>query len=183
MRGTSDPGGGVCDAQVGSVPWAQRWRLEVQGICHNVPREPERLALYWGIGEQHEVWRLLNRPDGSTFNSLEELCEERYPWGFGRSREHMEVWMAIFNRRELPRTPDNELRGLLHEAGEAMSRLGVYLRNARQSKANETNIELVSRAQRRLYEALRLLGERAAVDLVNTLAADEPDRPPHPPIE
>lgn len=91
--------------------------------------------------------------------------------------------MAIFNRRELPRTPDNELRELLHEAGEAMSRLGVYLRSARQSKASETNIELVSRAQRRLYEALRLLGERAAVDLVNTLAADEPDRPPHPPIE
>ena len=39
----SDPGGEIVDAPIGSENWAKRWRLEVQFIWDNVPKEPSAL--------------------------------------------------------------------------------------------------------------------------------------------
>jgi hypothetical protein len=79
----SDPGGEVSNAAIGSLQWAQRWRLEVQATCHTIPSASERLARYWALGNAHDIWRLLDRSDGTPFESVEEFCRAKEPCGLG----------------------------------------------------------------------------------------------------
>lgn len=91
----SDPGGEVSNAPVGSEEWAKRWRLEIQHIRHNIPREPERFVRFYDLGNEHRVWTLLNKPDGSTFKSFDEFCLTKEPWGLSASPDEVRQWLAL----------------------------------------------------------------------------------------
>jgi hypothetical protein len=96
----ADPGGGVPNAPVGSEPWAQRWRLELQSLLDHVPDEPKRVELYLEQGKRLRVWTLLNRRDGSKFTSFDEFCQTDRPYGLGRPFAEILPWLeALHGKR------------------------------------------------------------------------------------
>jgi hypothetical protein len=88
---------------IGSQQWAERWRLEVQQIRHNIPQEPKRFAEFWTVGEKHRVWTLLNKADGSRFESFPEFCREKQPWGLNAAWGEVEQWLALVKGQKAAR--------------------------------------------------------------------------------
>jgi ParB-like chromosome segregation protein Spo0J len=82
---TVDPGTGDPRAPLGSEPWAQHIRLKVECLVTHAHDRPTELGSYLDLLMQHEAWKVLNRPDGSFFTTLEEFCSHRRPWGLGMS--------------------------------------------------------------------------------------------------
>jgi hypothetical protein len=91
----SDPGGGIVNAPIGSEEWAQRVRLEMQAIVKDLPHTPERFARYKKLCDEHRIWVLLNKRDGSRFKSWEEFCEHPEPWGLGRPVDDVNRWLSV----------------------------------------------------------------------------------------
>jgi hypothetical protein len=91
----SDPGGGIVNAPIGSEEWAQRVRLEMQAIVKDLPHTPERFARYKKLCDEHRIWVLLNKRDGSRFKSWEEFCEHPEPWGLGRPVDEVNRWLSV----------------------------------------------------------------------------------------
>jgi hypothetical protein len=96
MMGTTmraDPGIGREDAPVGSVEWAQRVRLTLQGVIKDLPEAPTRAKRYFDLIQKHRAWALMNKPDGSTFTTIDEFCAHPQPWGLGRSWDEIRPFM------------------------------------------------------------------------------------------
>jgi hypothetical protein len=79
-----DPGIGRESAPVGSRAWAERVRLNMQGLVSSVDANPSALRFYVDLVKEHQAWTLMSRDDGSCFRTFEEFCEYRQPWGLGR---------------------------------------------------------------------------------------------------
>jgi hypothetical protein len=92
-----DPGGYEVDAPVGSKEWAERWRLEVCSVASHVGEEPERFERYLKIGQQHRVWTLLTRQDGTHYNTFRDFCEQPQPWGLGMAYDKVEAWLDMIH--------------------------------------------------------------------------------------
>lgn len=91
----SDPGAGDAEAPIGTEAWAQRWRLDIQGIVRNLAYEPLRLDSYLKLGQAHTVWRLLNTREGAKFSSFTEFCLSEPPWGLGQSLETIRPFLVV----------------------------------------------------------------------------------------
>jgi hypothetical protein len=99
---TSDPGGEICNAPKGSVDWAKRVRLEMISIVNHIHEEPERIGGYIDLVQRERVWTLLNKKDGSTFDTFEEFCRFEQPWGLGRPFEEIRPYLeAVHGKRGL----------------------------------------------------------------------------------
>ena len=76
----------VIEDKIGTATWARRWRVELVAIKRNLLSENgdvERLARYLRVGREEKVWKLLNRPNGGGFKSLEAFYEADEPTGLG----------------------------------------------------------------------------------------------------
>ena len=93
----SDPGGEVASAPVGSVQWAQRIRLEMQGAVKDLARAPKAFEGYHEICVKHRAWTLMNRRDGSFFATFEEFCACEQPWGLGRPFAEIEPFLVALH--------------------------------------------------------------------------------------
>lgn len=81
--------------EIGSEAWALSWRANMQDILENIPGPFIKFSQYWDVGEEHEVWRLLNKPDGSYFQSFDEFCLAKEPWGLGAKPGEVAMWLEI----------------------------------------------------------------------------------------
>jgi hypothetical protein len=71
-----------------TVPWARRWRRELQAIKSNLlsPNgDLEKLMRHLATARDKKVWQLLGRADTTPFSSLREFYETKEPWGLGIS--------------------------------------------------------------------------------------------------
>lgn len=88
-----DPGIGSEKAAVGTVEWAQRVRLRMQGLVNDVDTKPDALRRYYDIAKQYRAWTLLNKPDNSRFKTWDEFCEFRQPWGLGKPWKELKPYV------------------------------------------------------------------------------------------
>lgn len=123
-----NPGGESSRPQpIGSREWAERWRLEVQAIWENVPKEAERLARFWELGARHEVWKLLTRPDGTPHESFDEFCRGPYPWGLARAattQEQVERWISMVSERAV--SVDSHVNAACRDRSQLVRPPGYY---------------------------------------------------------
>lgn len=161
----SDPGGEVVGAPIGTEDWAKRWRLEFQSVVKSLGNEPERADRYYKVGLRHEVWKLLNKRDGSRFATFEEFCAYEYPWGLGTPFEQIKPYLeALHGKRGLQLVTVPEAR-----QGERVD-LGTSGHGVPKSDAKareEKRLRAVLRAPepaRELYTA-GLLGQKEAAKL------------------
>jgi len=91
----ADPGGEQAGAPIGTEPWAQRWRIEVQFIHQNMREQPERLARYMAVGHKHDIWSLLNKRDGTYQHAYAEFCATEEPYGLGSSAAEIQKWIDV----------------------------------------------------------------------------------------
>jgi hypothetical protein len=81
--------------EIGSEQWALSWRADMQDILENIPGPFIKFSQYWDVGEEHDVWRLLSKPDGSYFESFDEFYLAKEPWGLGATPGEVERWLGI----------------------------------------------------------------------------------------
>lgn len=93
MVAIADPGVGRETDPIGSVGWAQRVRLRMQGIVNDVDTKPDALRRYVDMVKQHRAWTLMNKADGTCFKAWEEFCETRQPWGLGKPWEELRPYV------------------------------------------------------------------------------------------
>jgi hypothetical protein len=91
----ADPGIGSSRAPIGSKEWAERVRLNSQPIIDQAQSYPEKARGYVETVTKHRAWVLLNKRDGSTFNTFDEFCEEPKPYGWGISRARLEALIRV----------------------------------------------------------------------------------------
>lgn len=114
----SDPGGEVLGAPIGSELWAKRVRLELQSVLDDLPKAPLCADRYFHLILEHRAWSLMNRRDGSKFETFDELCEAARPWGLGTPYKDIERYLVLV-RKPIPQivfrlllaegTPDDEV--------------------------------------------------------------------------
>lgn len=155
----SDPGGEVSNAPIGSEDWAKRWRLEVQHIRHNIPKEPARFVRFYELGNRHRVWTLLNKSDGSKFRSFDEFCLTKEPWGLSASPVEVEQWLALVKGHKaakLETVPQPR-------PGPGRGKVSVTIeegKNRRECGSFSTRTEQLLRAINRAPEPIRKLYEQ-----------------------
>lgn len=86
------PGIGEEDAPFDSVEWAKSVRTGLLGHSYALPKVAGHVADYLSMLRETGGWAQLNKPDGSTFATLEEFCAHRRPWGLGMSLADLERW-------------------------------------------------------------------------------------------
>lgn len=161
----SDPGGEVVNAPIGSEDWAKRWRLEVQAVWDNIPKEPARFVRFYDLGNQHRVWTLLNKADGGRFRSFDEFCLAKKPWGLSASPEEVAQRLALvkghkaakLERVSEPQTHAGPGRG--HKSAESKGKKTVPRDAASFSRYTESRLRAINRAPesvRKLYEQDKL---------------------------
>lgn len=117
----ADPGIGRERAPLGTVDWAQRIRLDVQGRLDEIPRAPLSAFRLLEAIRGHQGWTLMNKPDGTFFATFEEFCAFKEPWGLGRPWETVrEVLQVALGRKWMedafvtyPRPSREQRRGRL----------------------------------------------------------------------
>jgi len=101
FQSKADPGIGRESAPVGSRLWAERVRLDMQGVVGSIEKKPQAVKFYVDLVKKHQAWTLMNRPDGSFFKTFEEFCEHRSPWGLGRPWSELRLYIvAAFGGNE-----------------------------------------------------------------------------------
>lgn len=76
-------------AEVGTVAWAERVRLELMGCVKDIPSHVDRIRRYLDIFQSHRAWTLLRDRNGSPFDTFEVFCSTPQPFGLGMS------WQAL----------------------------------------------------------------------------------------
>lgn len=71
------PGIGEEDAPFDSVEWAKSVRTGLLGHSYALPKVAGHVADYLSMLRETGGWAQLNKPDGSTFATLEEFCAHR----------------------------------------------------------------------------------------------------------
>lgn len=102
----ADPGGEVIGAPPGSKDWAERWRLEVQGIVKRLSYAPEKVEEYFRVGLERSVWTLLTTKSGQPFRTFEAFCEYEQPWGLGMPRADIDAYLAVLHSTHGKRAVD-----------------------------------------------------------------------------
>lgn len=92
---TTPAGVGKASAPVGSREWADHIRLYSLDVVRTRLESPIRLRTVFEVIEKNEAWRLMNKPDGSFFTSLEEFAEHRRPWGWGEKMVAIEPALRL----------------------------------------------------------------------------------------
>ena len=80
---TEGAGTGKASAPVGTRDWADWVRLYSLDAVSKRLEGPIRLKTVYEVIKANEAWRLMNKPDGTFFASLEEFSAHRRPWGWG----------------------------------------------------------------------------------------------------
>ncbi len=88
-------GVGSESAPIGSLKWAERVRYTMQRIVKTLDSEPERFDGYRKLCFEHRAWTMMNRPDGSFFDSWEEFCDAAEPWGLGHKWETLRPVLEV----------------------------------------------------------------------------------------
>lgn len=113
----SDPGGEFLGAPIGSEGWAKRWRLELQGLLHDIQTKPAHVAGYFAIGQKYEVWSMLNKRDGTYQRSFEVFCLTEEPWSLGQVSVDDETMNSLEALATVDgTTPSEVVRRLVREA-------------------------------------------------------------------
>lgn len=88
------PGVGEEDAPFNTVEWAKSVRTSLLSQSCSLPRVASNVADYLSMLRETRGWEQLNKPDGTTFASLEEFCAHRRPWGLGMKLADLERWTS-----------------------------------------------------------------------------------------
>ena len=126
-RPTIDPGGGRVDGALGTRTWAERWRLETQGIVKRLSYEPDRLEGYFRIGQEHRAWTIITRKYGEPFESFAEFCAYEQPWGLGMKLDDIRPYIEALHHT---RPVDVAVRSLLGMDASQPSAVGETTRSA-----------------------------------------------------
>lgn len=70
-------------AEVGTVAWAERVRLELMGCVKDIPSHVDRIRRYIDIFQSHRAWTLLRDRNGQPFDTFEAFCSTPQPFGLG----------------------------------------------------------------------------------------------------
>lgn len=76
-------GEGKGGAEVGTVEWADRVRLRSHSVVKRASEAPVEFRSFVEFMSLHRAWTLMNKPDGSFFQTLEEFAEHPIPHGWG----------------------------------------------------------------------------------------------------
>lgn len=157
----ADPGTGDPSAPKGSEPWAQHIRLKLRLVINNLSNKPDMAAMYFDILKEHSAWHLMNRRDGSYFETLEEFCSYDQPWGLGTPYREIKPFIVAVrgeNATKLMETPGDR-----RERDAAYIRADASGHDVPMRPAGNTKAEKRSRAVLRSPAEIRTLFEAGMI--------------------
>lgn len=96
------PDFGDSEAERGSLPWAQYWRLRTQGEFAELFSHPNQVANALESGWKYKAWNILTDRQGNYFKNFAHFCREPEPYGLGRDPDHViSVLVKMTGRHEL----------------------------------------------------------------------------------
>lgn len=96
------PDFGNYEADPGTIPWAQHWRLMTQGAFDNLFTQPGHVASILESGRRYKAWNVLTDRQGNYFKNFAHFCREPEPYGLGRDPDHViSVLVKMTGRHEL----------------------------------------------------------------------------------
>jgi hypothetical protein len=78
------PSFGKVAAEVGTVEWAERLRLDMGGMVKDLSFWAKQFKGCVDLAIQNRAWTMLKDPVGQPYRAWEAFCAERQPWGLGR---------------------------------------------------------------------------------------------------
>lgn len=70
-------------AEIGTVEWADRVRLHSHSVVKRASDAPIEFRRYVEFMIKHRAWTLMNKPDGSFFQTIEDFAGHPAPHGWG----------------------------------------------------------------------------------------------------
>lgn len=96
------PDFGDSEAERGSLPWAQYWRLRTQGEFAELFSHPNQVANALESGWKYKAWNILTDRQGNYFKNFAHFCREPEPYGLGRDPDYViSVLVKMTGRHEL----------------------------------------------------------------------------------
>ena len=95
----ADPGIGRAGAPIGTIEWAQYLRLHSQPMIDRAMKAPVEAQEIVDFVREHKAWKLMNRPDGSAFDTFDSFCEHPKPYGWGVKVEDLSMLIEAALRR------------------------------------------------------------------------------------
>lgn len=91
----TDPGLGDINAPPGSIEWAKAVRAGLQSDFSSLNFQANGLGNGLDALVETGAWRSLNRRDGSAFESLEDFCTAREPYGLGLPMAKVRAFLTL----------------------------------------------------------------------------------------
>lgn len=93
-RMTIAAGVGKAGAPIGTTEWADYVRLHSHAALRDALSSPKYFRELHDLIATRDAWRLMNKPDGTFFGSIEEFSAHPAPWGWGRPYAEIRPFIA-----------------------------------------------------------------------------------------
>jgi len=89
------PARGDKNAPPHTEEFATYWYNKMLSVTGSLTVQPNLLAATYEQGAQTQVWRLLKKKDGTHFQTFDEFCETKKPWGLETSPAYIRNLLAL----------------------------------------------------------------------------------------